>query len=75
MINKAKKHIKTLTKYEIKKLVEHPDFTELEKWLLIYTYGEKRYVANTCRKLGLSESQFHIIQKMALLKLYYIYLL
>ena len=75
MINKAKKYIKTLTKDEIKKLVEHPDFTDLEKWLLIYTYGEKRYIANTCRKLGLSEPQFHIIQKMALLKLYYIYLI
>lgn len=74
MVGRVKKYLKTLTKDEIKKLVQHPDLTETEKWLIYYTYGEKRMVINTCRKLGLSEPQFHITQKLALLKLYYIYL-
>lgn len=75
MINKAKKYLKTLSKTEIKKLIEHPDLTEIEKWLIYYAYGEKRMVVNTCRKLAISEAQYRIIQQMALLKLYYIYLI
>lgn len=75
MIPKVKKYLKTLSKEEIKKLVQHPDLSETEQWLIYYTYGEKRMVINTCYKLGLSEAQFYILQKMALLKLYYIYLL
>jgi DNA-directed RNA polymerase specialized sigma subunit len=74
MINKAKKYLKTLSKEEIKKLIEHPDFTEIEKWLIYYCYGEKRMVVNTCRKLAISESEYRIYHKMALLKLYYNYL-
>ena len=74
MIRKAKKYLKTLSREEIKKLVQHNDLTEIEQWLIYYTYGEKRMVINTCYKLGLSEAQFYITQKIALLKLYYIYL-
>lgn len=75
MVNKVKKYLKTLSKAEIKKLIEHPDLTEIEKWLIYYCYGEKRMVVNTCRKLAISEAQYRIIQQMALLKLYYIYLI
>ena len=74
MINKTKKYLKTLSKAEIKKLIEHPDLTEIEKWLIYYAYGEGRMVVNTCRKLGISYAQYTIVKKMALLKLYYIYL-
>ena len=75
MINKTKKYLKTLSKAEIKKLIEHPDLTEIEKWLIYYCYGEKRMIVNTCRKLAISEAQYRIIQQMGLLKLYYIYLI
>lgn len=83
MINKVKKYLKNIakthslteTKQIIRKLVEHPDFTEVEKWLIYYAYGEKRMIVNTCRKLAISEAQYRIIQQMALLKLYYIYLI
>lgn len=74
MINKTKKHLKTLSKAEIKKLIEHPDLTEIEKWLIYYCFAENRMVVNTCRKLGISYAQYTIVKKMALLKLYYIYL-
>ena len=74
MINKAKKYLKTLSKTEIKKLIGHPDFTEIEKWLIYYCYAEKRMVVNTCRKLAISESEYRLYHKMALLKLYYNYL-
>ena len=72
MINKTKKYLKTLSKAEIKKLIEHPDLTETEKWLIYYTYGEGRMVVNTCRKLGLQEIQYYVTQNLALTKLYYI---
>lgn len=74
MINKTKKYLKTLSKAEIKKLIEHPDLTETEKWLIYYCFAENRMVVNTCRKLGISYAQYTIVKKMALLKLYYIYL-
>lgn len=80
MINKTKKylnniaktHTLTETKQIIKKLVEHPDFTEIEKWLIYYTYGEGRMVANTCAKLSISERQFYLLRNIVLIKLYYI---
>jgi DNA-directed RNA polymerase specialized sigma subunit len=82
MIQKVKKYLKdiakthtlTETKQIIKKLVEHPDLTEIEKWLIYYCFAENRMVVNTCRKLGISYAQYTIVKKMALLKLYYIYL-
>ena len=72
MKNKTKKYLKSLTKYQIKDIVKHPDLTELERWLIYYTYGEDRYVLNTCVKLNISEHQFHNIKDQALIKLYYI---
>lgn len=83
MINKAKKYLKNIakthtlteTKKIVKKLVDHPDLTEIEKWLIYYTYGEGRMIINTCYKLAISEAQYRILHQMALLKLYYIYLI
>jgi F0F1-type ATP synthase gamma subunit len=80
LVNKVKKYLKNIakthslteTKQIVKKLVEHPDLTEIEKWLIYYTYGENRMVVNTCRKLGLSDAQYYIAQNLALTKLYYI---
>ena len=72
VINKVKKHLKTLNKEDIKRLINHPDITEIERWLIYYTYAEKRMVINTCYKLGLSEAQFYNIQRIVLTKLYYI---
>ena len=68
----AKTHSRTETKQIVKKLVQHPDLTEIEQWLIYYTYGEDRMVANTCAKLGLGECDFYFKQKLALTKLYYI---
>lgn len=68
----AKNHTQTETKQIVKKLVQHPDLTEIEQWLIYYTYGEDRMVINTCYKLGLSEAQYFNTQKLAFTKLYYI---
>lgn len=72
MKNKVKKFLKTKTRLEIKEIVKHPDLTELEKWIIYYTFGEDRYVINTCAKLSISERQFFNIKDQALIKLYYI---
>ncbi len=72
MIDRVKKHLKTLSKEDIKAIIEHPDLTEIEKWLIYYTFAEKRMVINTCYKLALSEPQFYITKRIALTKLYYI---
>ena len=72
MRNKVKQYLKTKTKEEIKQIVSHPDLTNIEKWLIYYTYGEDRMVINTCFKLNISERQYHNIKDIALTKLYYI---
>lgn len=70
---RVKRFLKDKDKLQIKSLLDHPDFTEQERWVICYTFGENRMVVNTCMKLYLSQSQFHKIQNTALLKLYYIY--
>lgn len=72
MIQKVKKYLKTLTKEEIKRIIQHPDLTEEERWIIYYTFAEKRMVINTCYKLSISERQFYIIKDKGLIKLYYI---
>ena len=72
MYKKVKTYLKSKSRSEVKQIVQHPDLTEIEKWLIYYTYGEDRMVINTCYKLGLSEAQYFNTQKLALTKLYYI---
>ena len=80
MINKVKKHLKNIIKTHnkteakeiIKKLVLHPDLTEIEQKIIYCTYGEGRMVANTCDKLGLGECSYYFRKQIALTKLYYI---
>lgn len=72
MKNKVKKFLKNKTRAEIKEIVNHPDLTETEKWIIYYTFGEDRYVINTCAKLSISERNFYNIKDQALIKLYYI---
>lgn len=72
MKNKVKKYLKNKTRAEIKEIVNHPDLTETEKWIIYYTFGEDRYVINTCAKLSISERNFYNIKDQALIKLYYI---
>lgn len=76
MINKVKKHLKSegifKNREKIKEIINHPDLTEEEKWLIYYTYGEDRYIVNTAAKLNMSERRFYMVQDKALIKLYYI---
>nr|DAX84362.1 MAG TPA: hypothetical protein [Caudoviricetes sp.] len=76
MKNKVKKYLKNLYKAkrieEIRQLANHPDLTEDEKWLIIYTFAEDRMVINTARKLNMSERKFYNTQDVVLTKLYYI---
>ena len=59
MINKVKKYLKSdgvfKNRDKIKQIVNHPDLSEEERWLIYYTYGEDRFVINTARKLNISE--------------------
>lgn len=72
MKNKVKKYLKTKSESEIKEIIEHPDLTEDEKWIIFYTFAKDRMVLNTCMKLYISERQYHILKDQALIKLYYI---
>lgn len=76
MLNRVKKFLKSdgifKNREKIKEIINHPDLTEEEKWLIYYTYGEDRYIVNTAAKLNMSERRFYMVQDKALIKLYYI---
>lgn len=66
-----KHKLKQMTKPELRALFEKAELEENEKWLLRYAYVEERLVPNTCAKLHISESTYHRILPIALLKVYY----
>lgn len=67
----VKKTLKQMSKSDLKALFEKAELEDIEKWLLRYAYIEERMVLNTCMKLGLSESTYHKILSIALVKVYY----
>lgn len=67
----VKKKLKQMNKSDLKALFEKAELEDIEKWLLRYAYIEERMVLNTCMKLGLSESTYHKILSIALVKVYY----
>ena len=66
-----KKKLKEMTKPELRALFEKAELEETEKWLLKYAYIDERLVLNTCAKLNISESTYHRMLPVALIKIYY----
>ena len=66
-----KKKLKEMTKPELRALFEKAELEETEKWLLRYAYIDERLVLNTCAKLNISESTYHRMLPIALVKIYY----
>lgn len=66
-----KKQLKEMSKPELRALFDKAELEDIEKWLLKYAYVEERMVLNTCMKLGVSESTYHKILSVALVKVYY----
>ena len=67
----TKKLLKEFDENTIEKVLKLSDLTDCEYWVLYYSIVKKRMVQNTCEKLSISESQYYIIQKIALLKVEY----
>ena len=67
----VKKRLKQMNKTELRALFEKAELEDIEKWILKYAYIEERMVLNTCMKLGVSESTYHKILSIALVKIYY----
>ncbi|MGN0031165.1 MAG: DUF1492 domain-containing protein [Candidatus Gastranaerophilaceae bacterium] len=66
-----KKKLKEMSKAELRALFEKAELEETEKWLLRYAYIDERMVLNTCAKLNISESTYHRLLPVALIKIYY----
>lgn len=66
-----KKKLKEMSKAELRELFEKAELEETEKWLLKYAYIDERLVLNTCAKLNISESTYHRMLPIALVKIYY----
>ena len=64
----TKRLLKEFDKDTIKKVLKLSDLSESEYWVLYYSLIENRMVQNTCAKLSISQAQYFIIQKLALLK-------
>ena len=67
----TKKLLKVFDKETIEKVLKQSDLTEEEYWVLHYSLVEKRMVLNTCAKLSISQAQYFILQKVALVKVNY----
>lgn len=66
-----KKKLREMSKAELRELFEKAELEETEKWLLRYAYIDERLVLNTCAKLNISESTYHRMLPIALVKIYY----
>lgn len=66
-----KKKLREMSKAELRALFEKAELEETEKWLLKYAYIDERLVLNTCAKLNISESTYHRMLPIALVKIYY----
>ena len=66
-----KKKLKSMSSVELKELMNKSNLTDLEYWLIKYAYIDERLVLNTCAKLNISESTYHRMLPMALIKIYY----
>ena len=66
-----KKKLREMSKAELRELFEKAELEETEKWLLRYAYIDERLVLNTCSKLNISESTYHRMLPIALVKIYY----
>lgn len=64
----TKQYLKILTKKQILKLVEETNLDYLEKWILIYSFVDKRMVENICMRLNISKSKYFYVLKNALIK-------
>ena len=60
-----------MSKAEFRALFEKAELEDIEKDLLKYAYIYERMVLNTCAKLNISESTYHRILPIALIKIYY----
>lgn len=70
-MQEVKQYFKTLNKLTLRNLLKRSELTELEYWLLYYTYIEKRMVENIRMKLNISRAYYFIIKNKALIKVYY----
>lgn len=66
-----KKKLREMSKADLRALFEKAELEETEKWLLRYAYIDERMVLNTCAKLNISESTYHRMLPIALVKIYY----
>ena len=66
-----KKKLREMSKAELRALFEKAELEDIEKDLLKYAYIYERMVLNTCAKLNISESTYHRILPIALIKIYY----
>ena len=60
-----------MSKPELRELFEKAELEDIEKDLLKYAYIKERMVLNTCAKLNISESTYHRLLPIALVKIYY----
>lgn len=73
-----KQYLKFYSKYKegrikLRKLFQiaknKKDITEIDYWILIYSFAECRMVENTCAKIGISKTTYHNILNVALVKI------
>ena len=67
----TKQYLKNLDKKQILKLIEETKLDYLEKWVLIYSFIEKRMIENICMRLSIGKTKYFYVLKEALIKIEY----
>ena len=67
----TKKYLKNLDKKQISKLINATELDYFEKWILTYTFVEKRLIENICMRLNIGRTKYFYVLKEALIKIEY----
>lgn len=67
----TKKYLKNLDKKQIIKLINETELDYFEKWILTYTFVEKRLIENICMRLNIGRTKYFYVLKEALIKIEY----
>ena len=67
----TKQYLKNLDKKQILRLIEETKLDYYEKWVLTYSFIEKRMIDNICMRLNIGKTKYFYVLKEALIKIEY----
>lgn len=67
----TKQYLKNLDKKQILRLIDETKLDSFERWILIYSFIEKRMIENICMRMNIGRTKYFYVLKEALIKIEY----